>query len=404
MKFIKQKAKVVVKKPSKQNNIVVSHESSISIANLIKSYRLFKKNNYIHIDPKYYPPYILNKDNRDRFSSKKLWSDENLKKLNEATVHNMIFKRYLENNIIDNGKVYFEDIGLKAIEEDSHNRVDDIQQDYVNIYNNYILKTFRGKLLKDIRVSDLKAWKQNLLTKKKLSRSRYLKYHRCMNFIFKYAYMNEYLDKNLMELVDVKSKLFSKSSNSQKKYYSSDEVKLILANATGWFKSYLVTLFYTGMRTGESLALKWSDVDFENDRIHIQRSIRHGKLRETTKTGTDNIIDMSKPVKEALLELKSYTKSREWIFPNLDKMYPYYQPSTLSKKFKKLVESLGIDFKVLYSTRSSYASVMAEKNIPITYIQKQLNHKKLSTTMDYYVKNGFVNNNKRDKRVDELFA
>ena len=26
------------------------------------------------------------------------------------------------------------------------------------------------------------------------------------------------------------------------------------------------------------------------------------------------------------------------------------------------------------------------------------------TTMDYYVKNGFVNNNKRDERVDQLFA
>ena len=72
--------------------------------------------------------------------------------------------------------------------------------------------------------------------------------------------------------------------------------------------------------------------------------------------------------------------------------------------FKELVESLDIEFKILYSTRSSYASVMVEKNIPITYVQKQLNHMKLSTTMDYYVKNAFVNNNQRDERVDELFA
>ena len=225
-----------------------------------------------------------------------------------------------------------------------------------------------------------------------------------MNFIFRYAYMNEFLNKNLMDLVDVKSNRFVKSTNSQQEYYSSDEVKLILANATGWFKSYLITLFYTGIRTGESLALKWSDVNFEKDTIHIQRSIRQGKLRETTKSGNDNVIDMSRPVKEALLELKAFTKSHEWIYPNLKTMYPFYQPKTLSKMFKELVESLGIDFKVLYSTRSSYASVMAEKNIPLTYVQKQLNHKKLSTTMDYYVKNGFVNNNKRDERVDELFA
>jgi len=402
MKMIKPK--VVLEKAPKQKNTVSGSASKISIDTLVKSVRTFKKNGKIYLDPKYHQPYILNSENRDRFSTGEIWTDTNLKKMDGTWMKECVLKHYLNKNSIDDGKVYFEDIGLKAIQEDSDSRVKDVQQDYDNIYKQFILSSFKGMLLTEIRVADLKAWKADLLIKKKLSRSRYLKYARCMGFIFRYAYINEYLDKNLMDLVDAKSNLFTKSENSQQKYYSVDEVKLILSSTTGWFKSYLVTLFYTGIRSGESLALKWSDVDFEKNTIEIQRSMRQGNLRETTKSGRNNTIDMYMPVRDALLELKGYTKSDEWIFPNLKTMYPFYQPKTLSKMLKELVEGLGIEFKTLYATRASYASVMVEKNIPITYVQKQLNHMKLSTTMDYYVKNGFVNNNKRDERVDKLFA
>ena len=111
---------------------------------------------------------------------------------------------------------------------------------------------------------------------------------------------------------------------------------------------------------------------------------------------------MSLPVREVLLDLKSYTTSTEWVFPNQKKMQPYKRPDIIRKQFKKLLKTLNIKYKTLYATRASYASAMVENNIPITYIQKQLNHKQMTTTMTY-VRNGFVNNNMRDERIDKLF-
>jgi integrase len=71
---------------------------------------------------------------------------------------------------------------------------------------------------------------------------------------------------------------------------------------------------------------------------------------------------------------------------------------------KPLLTELDIEYKTLYATRHSAASIMVENNLPLTYVQKQLGHKKLSTTMDFYIKNGFVNESGRDERIDRLYC
>lgn len=259
--------------------------------------------------------------------------------------------------------------------------------------------------LADIKVSDLKAWKNNLIESSNLSKSRFTKYYRTFNFIWSYALMNELIDKNPLALVDKKSKQFSKSkSDSSQKYYSRDEVQRMLESATGWFKAFLVTLFNTGIRTGEALALQWGDIDFENNTITIQRTQRHGVLKET-KTNIVNVLYMPTPVKEALQLHGQTAKSSLWVFPNENTLQPYFESRPIVKSyFKPLLERLNIPYKTLYATRHTFASLIVENNMPITLAQKYLGHTKLSTTMDYYVKNGLMDVAKIDSGIDRLYA
>lgn len=391
-------------KPTAQKQIVTVGTTH-DINSIIKSVRVYEKDGKCHLDYRVSSEHRLKGQDRYRFSTGKPSSKLVMIRV-EREKFALALEHYLSTHELSDGNVYFKDIALKALEEDSGNRTADTHEDYLNIYHHYIAPTFDDMLLEDIKVADLKAWQRDLLQSKMMSKSRYMKYHRTLNFIFQYAYLNEHLNRNLMDLLPKHSKLFKKSSdNSSDKYYSADEVKQILASAEGWMKPYLSTLFYTGMRSGESLALKWSDCDFEKKTITIQRSIRQGVLRKTTKTGVDRIIDMPLPVKRALLELQEEAMSDEWIFPSPRTLQPFYQTKAITKTyFRPLLESLGIAFKSLYATRHSYASIMIEKNLPMTYVQKQLGHAKLSTTLDYYVKNGLMGNNQRDERVDQLFA
>lgn len=400
---IKSNTKVVAKKSSKKQ--LVNIDGALVENKVILKAHGTVKRGQVYLDYLIHHEYRTDDKKRVRPSTGLKATDENVAYV-KAHAMELALKHYLQHNEVLDDNVKFEDIALKAIEEDASERSADVQGDYINIYNNYILPFFKGMALKDIRSADLKRWKKELLASKELSRSRYLKYHRTLNFIFKYAFMNEYLEKNLVDLLDKKSKAFVEpKTNGMHKYYSKDEVKRIIDAAKGWFKQYLIVLFYTGMRTGESLALQWSDLDFTAKKITLQRSIRHGVIRDSTKTGTTSKIDMPLPVEEALLHLKKMNMNAKWVFPHPTTHKHFYEPKPVIRQyFKPLLEKLGITYRTLYATRHSFASVMVETGVPLTYVQKQLTHKKLSTTMDFYVKNSQFNNNERDSRVDTMFS
>ena len=57
--------------------------------------------------------------------------------------------------------------------------------------------------------------------------------------------------------------------------WSREEVDALLRAARDHesrFHPALATLFYTGMRRGELLGLKWADIDFDRQQIHVRRA------------------------------------------------------------------------------------------------------------------------------------
>jgi integrase len=63
--------------------------------------------------------------------------------------------------------------------------------------------------------------------------------------------------------------------------FTEDEVESLLKASEGWERSLLSVSFFTGMRRGEVLGLRWSGVFFDRDRILVRRSpfqlLEHGQ-------------------------------------------------------------------------------------------------------------------------------
>lgn len=373
---------------------------------IIKTVRIFEKDDKIHLDYRVNSEYKKDGKERTRFSTGEQNTRRSMQRI-ERDMYAIALAHYLETTtLLDADNLTVDDIAMDALMEDSGSRQYDTQADYEKIYEVHIKPFFGKKVLQDIKVSDVKRWRNSMLENNDLSKSRYGKFHRVLNFIFKHALENEMINFNPVTPVNKKSNLFTKSKKeTSRKYYTKEEIEKILQHATGWFKAMLTTYISSGIRSGEGISLAWGDIDFEQSTITIQRSKRKGVLKNTTKTGKSRVIRMSKPLKEELLEYKKICTSDVWLFPNERTGEPFYETNSINKRyFQPLLKRLGIVYISFYALRHSFASLAVQQGVSMPAIQNQLGHSKLSTTQDYYINFDLLAEENTIDLLDNLYA
>jgi len=130
----------------------------------------------------------------------------------------------------------------------------------------------------------------------------------------------------------------------------------------------IITLLYsTGMRVGEFVKLRVEDVDFEERFISI--------LSENTKTGKGRTIFVPK---EVLNDMKAYLKlekkKRGQIF--------HLTTRRVQQLLKKYSIQAGVE-ATPHTLRHTHIVHSLLDRIPITAVQKQVGHRKLTTTQIY---------------------
>jgi len=134
-----------------------------------------------------------------------------------------------------------------------------------------------------------------------------------------------------------------------------------------------------GLRAGDLLSLKWSDV-IENN--NIRSTIRI--VEEKTKKRKE--IELNKSAKEALYELRDSVESiqlNDYIF-NSRKGKDHLQVRSLHRIINDTVKELNIKGNYgTHSLRKSFAYHRYMNNIPLETIQKVLNHSTQSQTLRY---------------------
>ncbi|GAA8874762.1 hypothetical protein HpRN61_15350 [Helicobacter pylori] len=128
--------------------------------------------------------------------------------------------------------------------------------------------------------------------------------------------------------------------------FSLDEIKTILNHAPNLrLKAFLMIAFFTGLRTGEQLALFWSDIDFENKKINIDKSLNpSGAFASPKNKASIRQVDLLEPLERILKELKaSEPANKKMIFLSTPKRTQEFQ-----KAFKALLKALNLKEKKLY--------------------------------------------------------
>ncbi|GAA7686623.1 tyrosine-type recombinase/integrase [Helicobacter pylori] len=164
--------------------------------------------------------------------------------------------------------------------------------------------------------------------------------------------------------------------------FSLEEVKTLIENApTLRLKAFLVVAFFTGMRTGEQLALLWEDIDFKEKTITINKSLNElGQITTPKNKPSIREVDLLEPVEKILKELKeSEGASKKFVFIDMPKRSSIFQ-----RHFKKLLQALNLKDRKLYTTRHTFASLMLSQGEEPMWVSKTLGHKDLNTTYKTY--------------------
>ncbi|GAA7207548.1 hypothetical protein HpBGD72_11730 [Helicobacter pylori] len=164
--------------------------------------------------------------------------------------------------------------------------------------------------------------------------------------------------------------------------FSLEEVKTILENAPSLrLKAFLAVAFFTGMRTGEQLALLWEDIDFNEKKITINKSLNElGQITTPKNKPSVREVDLLEPVEKILKELKaSEPANKKFVFIDMPK-----RTSVFQRHFKKLLKALNLKGRKLYTTRHTFASLMLSQGEEAMWVSKTLGHKDLNTTYKTY--------------------
>lgn len=212
------------------------------------------------------------------------------------------------------------------------------------------------------------------------------------------------------------------------KYMEKDQLALFLntAREKGLVRDYpmFFVLAYTGMRIGELGALKWRDIDFENQTISITKTIYNpsNNLRAyqllTPKTKTSRrVIDVTDSVIQVLQEHKSLQdefKSKlpdgtyhdmDFVFAQLDFKNPGYPVylKLIGIRMKRLLKLAGLNSELTpHSLRHTHTSLLAATGIPLEAIMSRLGHKDDDTTLNVYLHVTKERKKEAAQKFDEL--
>ena len=280
----------------------------------------------------------------------------------------------------------------KSFELHEANRRETTSKDNLRICVKYVLPVFGSKRLNAIKPSDITIWQNNLLSNNGLSSKRVKDIRNILGTILEDAFRDEIISKNPVRLASNLPRHTCRTVTP----FTLGEIEKIIQTAEGHYKNFFAISFFTGMRTGELIGLKWSDVDIEKQEIHIEGSIRKG-LESLPKTSQSvRTIDMLDAVVAFFENQYQLTGSKNsYIFLTSSDSSLFDAKNIRASGWVKTLKEADIEYRPLYHTRHTFASQMIQNGEDILWVSNMLGHTSPKMTLDRYAKYIKIENRKR---------
>ena len=258
-----------------------------------------------------------------------------------------------------------------------------------------ILPYFGNKRVNDITAADIRQW-QNELIKMGYSPTYLKTINNQLSAIFNYAVRYYDLKSNPC----AKAGSMGKSKAEEMDFWTGEEFRRFIDSVMNKRLSYMafMTLYWTGMRLGELLALNPKDVDLEKRTISITKSYqRLGKKDVVTPPKTSKSKRVITIPEFLAADIKDYMDSL-YDLQEDDRLFPitkYY----LEHEMQRGIKESGVKRIRVHDLRHSHASMLIELGFSPLEIANRLGHEKVETTLNTYA---HLYPNKQTKLAERL--
>ena len=252
-----------------------------------------------------------------------------------------------------------------------------------NIFETKILPFFGHKKIKDITPAMIREWQKTLEDDPTgLSKTYLNAINRQLNALMNHATRYYNLPKNPCEHV---AKMGS-CSHAEVEFWTPEEYKAF-RNATKNEPNAFVcfeTLYWTGIRAGEMLALTESDINLEKNELSINKTYQRLSGSEyITTPKTENSVRRVMLPPFLTEEIDIYMTYGDQPPDRYGRIFPF-DDAWLCYRIHKYAKMAGVREIRVHSLRHSAASLLINEGFDALEVSRRLGHKKVSTTLDTY--------------------
>lgn len=315
-------------------------------------------------------------------------------------------KYYLEKYLSKKTEITFNEYLWEWLERKKNKVVYKTFEGYKTIIRR-IDKYFSEKniLLEELTIRDLQKFYEYCNKTLGISNNTIIKEHKLIKSALESARKEELIPKNPADYIDSFRK-----EDTEKVFLKEEKMEKII-QAIGDNKistpAFLASKY--GLRRGEAVGLRWSDIDFDNNTVTIRNSVidientdkdamtkkkQVNRLKLKTKASF-RILPLLMEVKDYLLNLRKQQKENRDRFKTsynteyldnicVDQLGNLVKLDYVTKKFKKIVTKLNYEKVTFHTLRHSVATLLHKHGFSVKIIQYWLGHSNISTTLDTY--------------------
>jgi integrase len=174
------------------------------------------------------------------------------------------------------------------------------------------------------------------------------------------------------------------------KAMDANQLRAFLAACDDCWRDFFHVMWALGLRPGEAMALQPGDVDFERQRVKVERTVLVAGGIGPTKGGDSSWVDLA-PGAAAILRRRPAGK---WLWPGRrSRDNGPMGHATVEHNFKRIAENAGVDAQgerivpdhlTPHCLRHTFAAMHLQRGASIYYVQRMLRHSSIQITVDTY--------------------